>query len=161
VPISKDHMHVSGSATIEEVLRAYIDREAQWWWFLTTERNGQYFVCTFGSLLPYLTGRTPHIVHNIGDCPVCSGMDPLLWQQTGALVQEALADPTIGTRRVAKLPMAELPVADVEETKLDDFWFRLWVQGKGTSAYGVLEDGVLIGVHFQQTMSPGGGLPEF
>jgi hypothetical protein len=51
---------------------------SHWWWLLTTEIEGAYYVCLFGSLLPYLTGRTAHIVHNIGDCAVCSGMDPLL-----------------------------------------------------------------------------------
>jgi len=162
MPLSKDHLHFPGSATVGQVLRAYLDHDAQWWWFLTTEREGEYFVCTFGSLLPYLTGRTPHIVHNIGDCPICSGMDPLLWQQTGTLAEEALAKPTICARRVAELPMAELPVVDIRDTKRDDFWFWLWSQGKGTRVYGVMENGVLSGVHFQQELGlSGGGPPDF
>jgi len=161
MPISQDHLHFPGSATIDQVLRAYLDHGAQWWWFLTTEREGQYFVCTFGSLLPYLTGRTPHVVHNIGDCPICSAMDPLLWQQTSGLVEEALADKAVCARRVADLPMAELPVVDVRDTKREDFYSWLWKQGKGTRVYGVMEQGVLRGVHFEQELSLLGGLPDF
>ena len=56
-------------ANVEEVLRAYLKHKGQWWWLLVSEIEGTYRVCSFGSLLPYLTGRTPHIVHNIGEGP--------------------------------------------------------------------------------------------
>ena len=55
ITISKDYLHFPGSATIEYVLRTYLDRDAHWRWLLTTEIEGTYYVCSFGSLLPYLT----------------------------------------------------------------------------------------------------------
>ncbi len=155
--ITKDYLHFPASATIEDVLRTYRDRDAHWWWLLTTEIEGAYYVCSFGSLLPYLTGRTPHIVHNIGDCPICSGIDPLLWQETDALVEEALADRTICSRLVSELPLAELPVVAVEETKepRDIPWYI------GQRATGVIENGVLCGVGIIQFMSDLGRPPDF
>jgi len=90
MPTTEEYLHFPSSASVGDVLQAYVDRNAQWWWLLTTEIAGEHYVCSFGSLLPYLTGRTPHIVHNIGDCAVCSGIGPRLWRGTGALVEEAL-----------------------------------------------------------------------
>jgi len=157
MPITKDYLHFPASATIEDVLRTYRERDAHWWWLLTTEIEGTYYVCSFGSLLPYLTGRTPHIVHNIGDCAICSGIDPLLWQETDALVAEALADGAIGSRLVSGLPLAELPVVAVEETK--DPWDISWYTGR--RATGVLENGALCGVGINQVKGDLGGLPDF
>ena len=50
MPITKNYLHFPASATIEHVLRTYLEQDAHWWW-----------------LLPYLTGRTAYIVHNIGE----------------------------------------------------------------------------------------------
>jgi hypothetical protein len=159
MPISNDTMHFSGSATMEEVLRTYVDRQCQWWWLLTTEREGEFYVCSFGSLLPYLTGRTPHIVHSIGDCPVCSGMDLLLWSNTDALVEEALADVATCSRSVSDLPMAELPIVEDEEMEGSDIGF--WLMRQGLRACGVTNNGVLCGVYILQVMGDLGGLPDF
>jgi hypothetical protein len=156
--ITKEYLHLSGSATMEEVLRAYLEREAKWFWLLTTERDGEYYVCSFGSLLPYLTGRTPHIVHNIGDCPICSGMDPLLWQDTDALVEEAMADKAIRARRVAELPMAELPLADV--TAVPESERQVWLFRHASQVCGVIEDGLLVAMYVER-MRDVGGIPQF
>jgi hypothetical protein len=147
MPISKDFLHVPASATVGEVLRTFLDRQGQWWWLLTTKIKGQYYICSFGSMLPYLTGRTSHIVHRIGDCPVCLGMDPILWRETGALVEEALADAATCSRLVSDLPMAELPVVEA-----------------GTEAYGVTgvtENGLLCGVNIPQVKGDLSGMPAF
>jgi hypothetical protein len=153
VSITEDYLHFDGSATIAKVLQAYLDREAHWWWLLTTEREGQYYVCSFGSLLPYLTGRTLHIVHNVGHCLVCSAMDPLLWQDTARLVEEALADAAVCARRVADLPMAELPTVDAQDAEeLAMMW---------GPARGVIEDDVISGVYIVQMKGELGGMPRF
>jgi hypothetical protein len=147
MPITKDFLHVPASATVGQVLRTYLDRQGQWWWLLTTEMDGQYYVCSFGSLLPYLTGRTSHIVHRMGHCPICGGMDPMMWQDTGALVEEAVADVAARSRLVSDLPMAELPVVEA-----------------GTETYGatgVMENGVLCGVDIPQMKGGLGGMPAF
>jgi len=158
MPISQDYLHFPGSVTIEEVLQAYLDRDGQWWWLLVTEREGENYICSFGSLLPYLTGRTPHIVHSIGDCAICSSMDPLLWSDTGVLVEEALADEGICRRLVSSLPMAELPVVDVQSMEESQIEIRLVIAG---NVCGVMKNGVLCGVHILQMKGDLGGLPDF
>ena len=157
MPIVQHFLVFPPSATVGGVLRTYRERGCQWWWFLITQVDGQYRVCSFGSLLPYLTDRTPHIVHAIGGCPICSGVDPLLWTGTGALVEEALADPAICARIVGELPLAELPVREAETMELDpsdpEFWrWRYW-----GSTYGVTENGVLTGVSILQELGGLGG----
>lgn len=132
-----DFIYVSASGLIGDVLQAYIDHKAQYWWLLIAAKNQQYYVCSFGSLLPYLTGRTDHIVHSIGDCVICSGLDPLLWQNTDRLIEEALASQTIRSRLVA-----ELPLANIRETAVSLFW----------------QDGNLIGIDYPQIKS--GLLPD-
>ena len=57
-------------------------------------------------------------MHNIGDCAICTGMDPILWQQTGALVEEALADETACARLVSSLPMAGLLTVESRSARL-------------------------------------------
>ncbi len=57
MPATGDYLHFPGSATVGEVLQAYVEREGQWWWLLIAETEGEFSVCSFGSLLPYLTGR--------------------------------------------------------------------------------------------------------
>ena len=157
--LDKDYLHFSGTATMEEDLRAYVDREAKWFWLLTTERDGQCYVCSFGSLLPYVTGRTPHIVHNIGDCPICSSMDPQLWQDTDALVEEALADAAICQRRVADLPMADLPVVDVSDVQESER--DMWLFRHADRVCGVLEDGVLTAMYEVRMRGDVGEMPSF
>jgi hypothetical protein len=155
----QDYLHFPARATIGEVLRTYVERQAQWWWLLITEREGQYSVCSFGSLLPYLTGRTEHIVHNIGDCAICCSMDPLLWQDTSALVEEALADAGICSGLVADLPMAELP--SLEGSGMDESQRPLWLIRHGARAGAVIENGELCGVEILQYLGAPGGLPDF
>ena len=161
MPISKNYVQFPGSATVGEVLQAFLDRNADWWWLLTTEdeKEGKHYVCSFGSLLPYLTGRTPHIVHNIGDCPICSGIDPLLWSDTGTLVEEALADGAICSRLVSDLPMAELPIIDT--STIDDPQARPWPMAGPGRVWGVTENGVLCGMYIIQVKGDLGGMPAF
>jgi hypothetical protein len=157
--ITKDYLHFPGDATIVQVLRTYLDRDAHWWWLLTTERHNEYYVCSFGSLLPYLTGRTPHIVHNIGDCPICSSMDEQLWKGTGSLVREALVRAAIRARRVADLPMAELPVVDV--TEVEESERTKWLFRHASRVCGVVEDGVLIAMYVARMRGHVAGMPDF
>jgi len=157
--ITHEYLHFAGQTQVGEVLRAYVDRQATWFWLLTTERAGQYYVCSFGSLLPYLTGRTPHIVHNIGDCPICSSMDPQLWQDTDVLVEEALADAAIRARTVSDLPMAELPIADV--THVDEAERDMWLFRHADRVCGVVEDGALTAMYVVRMRGDAGGIPDF
>ena len=157
--MTEDYLRFPGHATMEQVLRAYVDRNGQWWWLLVTDREDAYRVCSFGSLLPYLTGRTPHIVHNIGDCAICSGMDPLLWKQTGALLEEALADEAACARLVSSLPMAELPTVEAGELEGAPVWS--WVARQGKRVCGVLQDGALSGVYVARMLGELAGMPDF
>lgn len=157
--MTNDYLQMPGDATIEEVLRAYLDRKGRWWWLLVTETEGQYYVCSFGSLLPYLTGRTPHIVHNIGDCGICSGMDPVLWRDTGALVDEALADEAICSRSVSDLPMAELPT--VEAGTMKGLALGLWLGKQGSRVGGMTKNGAFYGMYVERMRGDPGGLPDF
>lgn len=160
--ITQDFLLFPGNATVKQVLRAYLHRGADWWWLLVADLDGSHGICSFGSLLPYLTGRTAHIVHNIGNCPICSAMDPALWSDTGRLVREALADAAICARTVADLPLADLFVMAAEDVANINWneWFnagRPW-----PSIRGVTEGGVFTGVNIPQTMGGlGGGMPAF
>lgn len=160
--ITTDYVLFPGSATVGEVLRAYLERSANWWWLLVADLDGAHGICSFGSLLPYLTGRTSHIVHNIGDCPICTAMDPVLWSDTGPLVHEALADPAICARTVADLPLADLPVLAEEEMDTIDWaaWHRAGRPWPSTR--GVTREGIFVGVYRDQVMKgPMGGMPDF
>lgn len=157
--ITKEYLHFPGTATIGEVLQAYRDRKAKWDWLLVAETDGRFSVCSFGSLLPYLTGRTEHIVHKIGDCVICCSMDPVLWKDTDKLVREALADAQLRSRRVADLPMAELRTVEARrEGESSGAWRR---RRSFSRVAGVTENGVLIGVDVQQYRGDSGGLPSF
>ena len=133
----RDFLTFTGRASVEEVLKAYLDREASYWWLLIVETAEKTTVCPFGSLLPY---RTDHIVHNIGDCAICSGIDALLWQDTGPLVAEALADQNTGHLLLSELPMAEIPTTAVTLT---------------------YEDGKLIGMDYPQMKGDIDGIPNY
>ena len=61
-----------------------------------------------------MNGEHVRIVRNIGDCGLCSGMDPVLWKRTRELVEEALADEAICSRSVSDLPVAELPIVEAQ-----------------------------------------------
>lgn len=135
-----DFLNFPTSATVGEVLEAYVDRQANYWWLLISGKADEYFVCSFGSLLPYLTGRTDHIVHDIGHCTICSGMDTLLWQDTGLLVEEALADKGICGRLLAELPMAAL---------------------RTTAVTLYHKDGRITGIDYPQMKGDLGGPPSF
>jgi hypothetical protein len=158
--VQQDYLCFPGSTTVGKVLRTYVRRQCDWWWVLIADAEGEHTICSFGSLLPYLTGRTPHIVHSVGHCPVCSGLDPLLWRDTGTLVQKALRSWRTRIRRISDLPMAPLPVAELKATQGPDF--HLWLVEQGTNIYGVAESGVLCGVNIPQTMGGlMGGPPDF
>ncbi|MFZ5917148.1 MAG: hypothetical protein ACOYZ7_09460 [Chloroflexota bacterium] len=157
--ITQDFLPFPGSATVREALGVYLQRNAQAWWLLIAEKESEHAVCSFGSLLPYLTGRTPHIVHNIGQCAICSGMDPLLWQETGALAREALADETICRRRVGDLPLAALPVVDGE--RIDEHEIVRTMAMNRALACGVKKNGDWYGVFRFQMKGDLGGPPSF
>jgi hypothetical protein len=159
VPVTQDYLQFPGSTAVAEALRAYADRQGQWWWLLVAESEGQFSVCSFGSLLPYLTGRTDHIVHSIGDCVVCGGMAPMLWRDTGALLEEALADEANGSRALAHLPMAKLPT--IEASEMDERARNVWMLRQRLRVCGVTEDGLLRGVDIMQMLGIPGGMPEF
>ncbi len=153
------YLHFPGQATVGEALRAYHHQGGQWWWLLTTAREGRFYVCSFGSLLPYLTGRTGHIVHNIGDCVICCGIDPLLWRDTGALLAEALADEAVCARPLADLPLADLPVVAIE-TVAESAPRHRWFLYTGRVC-GLTENGALRGVHVDVMRDLDGGRPDF
>lgn len=147
------YLHFDSSATVGEALRAFQEQEGKWWWLLTTKVGDRFCICSFGSLLPYLTGRTPHIVHRIGDCALCGGMDPLLWRETGRLVDEALASEAICSRRLSELPMAELPAVDSQTMSTEEF--RRWFfRESKLRACGVTENGALAGVVVLRMRAP-------
>jgi hypothetical protein len=161
MPATTDYLHFPSTATIEQVLHAYLHRPAQWWWLLISDTDAKHRVCSFGSLLPYLTGRTPHIVHNLGDCPVRLGMDPLLWVQTAALVEEALADAAVCRRRLSDLPMARFPHIEAVELEELGLSVPVWLMGQGSRAGCVTEDGVVREVFVLQYMGDPSGLPPY
>jgi hypothetical protein len=155
------YIYMPADATVGEALSAYLEREAQWGWLLITEVEGAYRVCTFGSLLPYLTGKADHITHEIGECPICSGLDPMVWTDTNQLVEVALADPAVRSRRIADLPMYELllappvmiPALAPDDLDVDEIWY-------GQNLNLRIENGHLISVDIEQ-MRGVGGLPAF
>ncbi len=153
-----DYIQVAANATIGQALRCYVEREGQWWWLLITEVDGEYRVCSFGSLLPYLTGHTSHIVHKIGDCAICSGMDPVLWRDTGPLVEEALPDEAICSRLVGDLPMASLPIIDAKAAKELPVGLRHMTFGP---VVAMVEDGAVTAVEVEVMRGDPGGLPNF
>lgn len=157
VPLKKDYLRFPESATVGQALRTCQERRSQWWWLLVTEIEGAYRVCSLGSLLPYLTGRTSHIVHRLGDCAFCSGLDPLLWRDSGALLKEALADEKICSRLLSELPLAELPAVEVE----DIAQLNVSLVGHGSQGCAVTQNGVLRGVYVPQEMKALGGPPDF
>lgn len=163
MPIVEEFLHFPPDASIGEVLREYRRRDAQWWWFLTTEIESEYHVCTFGSLLPYLTGRTDHIVHRPGACVICSGLNPVLWHDTDKLVRQALFSRRICRRLVSSLPLARMPVRDIElvdPPPREDPETMNWLAWVTTRTRGVTVDGVLVGVNFDQEMGAlGSGSP--
>lgn len=160
-PRDQTFVLLAASATVEVALHAWAEREGVWFWLLVVHGPAGYRVCSFGSLLPYLTGRTPHIVHVIGDCPICGALDPVLWRDTGQLAQAALADPAICARPLAELPLADLPVIEVEPGSDWQWDYRLL--RPGMRVVGLLENGALRRVHVDPMRDALGlpGVPEF
>jgi hypothetical protein len=158
MPITEDFIQTHGNATIEEILQIYADRAGQWWWLLVTEVEGEHYVCSFGSLLPYLAGKTPHIVHQIGECAICMGMDPIFWTATDLLLKSVMEDRKMGRRQVSDLPMAELPVIDSPSAETDIVKTMMMAKA---SACGVRTDGVLRGVYIIQVKGNLGEAPQF
>jgi len=158
MPITKDFIQTHSSATIEEILQIYAEREGQWWWLLVAEVAGEHYVCSFGSLLPYLAGKTPHIVHQIGECALCMGMDPIFWTETNLLLKSVMEDQQMGQRPVSDLPLAVLPMVDnpSEESEIVETMLR----GEA-NACGVRDDGVLRGVYIIQVKGNLGEAPQF
>lgn len=156
------HLDFPCNTPVGDVLDTYRRQQGRWWWLLTTKVGDKFYVCSFGSLLPYLLGRTPHIVHNIGDCSLCGGMDPLLWRDTGALLEKALADESVCSRRLRDLPMAELPVIDGRSMETDEFdnWVFIWLRKQGLRACGVVDGDEVYGVYVAR-MRNETGLPDF
>jgi hypothetical protein len=155
--LSTPHVLLSSDATVGDAVRACVHRKGQWWWVLVVQDGEQYGICSYGSLLPYLTGRTPHIVHNVGDCAICSGMDSLLWRETGSLVDEVMADEDICARRLSELPTAPLRTVAAEEINEDRLFATL---GRLGPAVGLTLDGAWAGVHVVRTRDLG-GIPAF
>jgi hypothetical protein len=80
-------------------------------------------------------------------------MDPLLWQDTDTLIEEALGHKAICARRVADLPMAELPTMDAGEYDETGIAFG--------SVVGLIEGGVLSGFYIDRMRGDVGGVPAF
>jgi hypothetical protein len=159
VPIRTDYLQFPEGATVGQVLLACQQGSCQGSTLLMTFIEEQYRICTLGSLLPYLLGRTPHIVHRHGECPVCTGLDPLIWRDTTALLQQALADGDVCSRTLPDLPLAAIPM--IEAGKLQEAGTAARLAGLGFRACAVTENGLLRGVHIiQQTMTRGGP-PDF
>jgi hypothetical protein len=153
-----DYIYAPAGMMVGAALRAYLERGAQWWWLLITRVNGAYRAGTFGSLLPYLAGKTDHIVHTIGDCVICSGLDPLLWTDTDELVDAVLADPAVRARQISDLPLLVLEPVDLatvlpymipEGASFDELW-------QGPRLTLAVENGRLVSVDIVQTKDLGG-----
>ena len=153
--ITQDFVYAPPGVTVGDVLSAYVMRGAHWWWLLVVQSGTETAMCTFGSLLPYLLGLTPHIVHTAGACPICETLDRVLWRDTERLIAQALADPRIRSRLVDTLPMKPIPVADIEQLDKPDFFTWLLGERKGM-IYGVREVGVFVGVMIEHTRTMGG-----
>ena len=155
--LSTKYVFLPADATVGDAMRAYILRKGLWWWVLVVQDGDQYGICSYGSLLPYLTGRTPHIVHNVGDCATCSGMDPLLWRETDSLIDEVMANEDSCARRLSELPMSLLRTMATEEMDEDRVFMTL---GRLGPAVGLTLGGALAGVHVER-MRDLGGIPAF
>jgi hypothetical protein len=159
IRIWTDYLYFPDRATVGQVLQACQGQHSQGSTLLVTKVEGAYRICSLGSLLPYLTGQTPHIVHRLGDCPICSGLDPLVWQNVAALLTEALADVNICSRLLSHLPLAQIPV--IEATRLAEEGIVSKLAGLGFTACAVTDNGTLCGVYIMQQMRSLGGLPAF
>ena len=155
--VSTPHILLPSDATVGDAVRSFAHRKGQWWWVLVVQNGEQYGICSYGSLLPYLTGRTPHIVHNVGDCAICSGMDPLLWQKTDSLVDEVMVDKSICARRLSELPVASLRIVAAEQIDENRLFVTLGHLGP---VVGLTLDGILTGVYVERTRDLG-GIPAF
>lgn len=157
IPIRIDYLYFPASTTVGQALQACQAQDVPGPSLLVTQVEGAYRICSLGSLLPYLTGRTPHIVHGHGDCPICSGLIPPQWQDTAALLAEAFADADACSRLLPDLPLAGIP--RIEATRLAEEGIAAQLAGLGFRACAVTQDGVLCGVlTILQERAPGGAL---
>lgn len=159
LPLLTGFLLLPDSATVGQALRACEERRLGGSWLLVTEAGSAHRVCSLGSLLLYLTGRTPHIVHRLGDCAICSGVFAQVRSQTAALLQEAQADPAICSRLLAELPMAELPDVEVGNLAEDEIHHFLTKSPWRTCA--VTQNGRFLGVYIRDQVMAPGGLPDF
>lgn len=159
IPIRIDYLYFPASTTVGQALQACQQRNVPGSSLLVTQVEGAYRICSLGSLLPYLTGRTPHIIHRHGDCPICSGLIPLQWQDTAALLKEALADANTCSRLLPDLPLAGIP--HIEATRLAEEGIAAKLAGLGFRACAVTENGVLCGVLTILQERSLGGAPDF
>jgi hypothetical protein len=136
------HLFFPGSITVGEILRAYapLQKAPHGDWVLLVVQVGEEFrVGSFSSLLPYLTGRTPHVVHDVGACH-CGGLNYSMPE----LLQEALSTSKICARRAADLPLLNLPT--VERDAMTKQAFKEWVRQRAPAPCGVTENGVFYGL---------------
>ncbi len=154
-----EHILVPGTAQVGEALQAFRDRGGKWWWLLVVELSGSYATCSFGSLLPYLAGETPHIVHNIGDCAICSGMDPMFWRDSEALLERVLGAQASISRCCSDLPLRTLPVIDIRRKDMDNQ--EVWGPWSGSNVRGYIEDGAFLGVYVERMRDSMDGMPKF
>ncbi len=109
------------TASVGDILTAYKEQNGKFWWVLVSQSGAQFHVCTFGSLLPYLAGQTPHIVHDFVTCALCGGLSPIFWQETAGFVEETLSNPATCARNLADLPMLELETVDADSMDTREF----------------------------------------
>ena len=137
------HLFFPGRATVGEILRAYQPQQKQpdgFWLLLVVWAGGEFHVGSFSSLLPYLTGRTPHVVHDVGECK-CGRQGMYRWEE---LLNEALSNPAVCARPASDLPLLKLPT--VERDRMTSKEFDAWVQSRAPAPCGVTENGVFYGL---------------
>jgi len=159
VSLRTDFLYFPEQATVGQALQACEEQHTPGASLLVTRVEGAYRICSLGSLLPYLTGHTPHIVHRLGECPICSGLDRHLWQDTAALLSEARADAQVRERLLSDLPLAQIPV--LEARRLAEPGIAAKLAEIGFRACAVTEDGVLCGIYLVPETKTLGGLPSF
>lgn len=137
------HVVYPGQTPIGVVVEDYLNNDWDYFWLLVTERENGYGYCSFGSLLPYLVGRTEHIIHHEGECIICSGLDPVFWLDPERLIPQVLEDKAISSRLVGDLPLADLLVIDVQGESLSREAFKAAVYDYWQEVVGVSLNGEL------------------
>jgi hypothetical protein len=159
IPIRTDYLYFPASATVGQVLRACQEHRSPGSTLLLTRAEGAFAMCSLGSLLPYLTGRTPHIVHRHGECPICSALYPMVWRDTAALLTEALASVDVCSRLLSHLPLAGIPAIEAKRLAEDGVASKL--AQIGFRACAVTDNGAPCGVYIIAETRTLGGLPDY